>query len=83
MKMRKFSIYKINLKMSSANWRSFCLGFDTLTLSIPDVTFSCGVIISCSKFDLYSKADALPDPEALKPHYQSLIEKYLPGELQW
>ena len=36
-----------------------------------------------SKFDLYSKSDKVPDPKALKPYYQSLIDKYCPGELEW
>lgn len=33
----------------------------------------------CSKFDLYSKSDDVPDPEKLKPYYQALIDKYCPG----
>ena len=37
----------------------------------------------CSKFDLYSKADDLPKPEELKDYYQKLIDKYIPGELNW
>jgi inositol oxygenase len=32
-----------------------------------------------NKFDLYSKGDALPDCEALKPYYQTLMEKYNVG----
>jgi inositol oxygenase len=36
-----------------------------------------------NKFDLYTKAGDAPDPEALKPYYQSLIDKYLPGKLKW
>jgi inositol oxygenase len=37
-----------------------------------------------NKFDLYSKGDALPDVEALKPYYQSLLEKYnVGGALKW
>jgi len=37
-----------------------------------------------NKFDLYSKADDLPDTEALLPYYQSLLEKYnLGGKLRW
>jgi inositol oxygenase len=37
-----------------------------------------------NKFDLYSKGDAIPDCEALKPYYQSLLEKYnLDGKLRW
>ena len=29
------------------------------------------------------QADARPDVEALKPYYQGLIDKFLPGKLQW
>eukprot|EP00053_Salpingoeca_punica_P005898 m.57253 g.57253 ORF g.57253 m.57253 type:complete len:424 (+) comp13445_c0_seq3:105-1376(+) len=36
-----------------------------------------------NKFDLYSKCDDVPDVEALKPYYQSLIDKYCPGLLSW
>merc|ERR1719456_1264886 len=37
-----------------------------------------------NKFDLYSKADELPDCEALKPYYQSLLEKYnIGGKLRF
>ena len=34
-------------------------------------------------FDLYSKADAKPDPVALRPYYESLIAKYFPAEIDW
>ena len=36
-----------------------------------------------NKFDLYSKADELPDIEKLKPYYQGLVDKYCPGVLKW
>ncbi|XP_055029870.2 inositol oxygenase [Misgurnus anguillicaudatus] len=36
-----------------------------------------------NKFDLYTKSTELPDVERLKPYYQSLIDKYCPGSLQW
>ena len=37
-----------------------------------------------NKFDLYSKADAVPDVEKLKPYYASLLKKYnLDGKLRW
>ena len=32
-----------------------------------------------SKFDLYTKSVKIPDIEALKPYYQGLIDKYIPG----
>jgi len=37
-----------------------------------------------NKFDLYSKGDAVPDVESLKPYYQSLLEKYnIGGKLRF
>jgi inositol oxygenase len=37
-----------------------------------------------NKFDLYSKGDSIPDVAALKPYYQSLLNKYnIGGKLQW
>ena len=41
------------------------------------------IFFLCSEFDLYSKGDTLPDIDALKPYYQSLIDKYCPGKLKW
>lgn len=32
-------------------------------------------------YDLYSKSATKPDPVTLRPYYQSLIDKYLPGEI--
>ena len=37
-----------------------------------------------NKFDLYSKGDAIPDVDALKPYYTSLLKKYnIDGKLKW
>lgn len=36
-----------------------------------------------NKYDLYTKCTEVPDIEALKPYYQSLIDKYIPGTLEW
>jgi len=36
-----------------------------------------------NKYDLYTKSTETPDIEALKPYYQSLIDKYIPGLLEW
>jgi len=36
-----------------------------------------------NKYDLYTKGGELPDIKKLKPYYQSLINKYIPGELEW
>lgn len=40
-------------------------------------------VLEFNKFDLYSKADTVPDVKKLKPYYQKLIDKYIPGELSW
>jgi len=32
-----------------------------------------------NKFDLYTKKEAVPDREALKPYYKGLVDKYCPG----
>ena len=40
-------------------------------------------VLEFNEFDLYSKSDSRPDLDALWPYYQGLIDKYLPGELQW
>ncbi|XP_071495257.1 inositol oxygenase-like isoform X1 [Diadema antillarum] len=40
-------------------------------------------ILEFNQFDLYSKSDSVPDIDALRPYYQSLVDKYLPGKLKW
>lgn len=34
-------------------------------------------------YDLYSKSDEQPKPQELRPYYQALIDKYIPGVLEW
>jgi inositol oxygenase len=36
-----------------------------------------------NQFDLYTKADSLPNAKELWPYYQKLIDKYMPGKLDW
>jgi len=36
-------------------------------------------VLEFNKYDLYTKSTKVPDIEKLKPYYQSLIDKYLPG----
>jgi len=36
-------------------------------------------VLEFNKFDLYTKSTKVPDIEALRPYYQSLVDKYLPG----
>jgi len=36
-----------------------------------------------NKYDLYTKCPETPDIDALKPYYQSLVDKYIPGEVEW
>lgn len=40
-------------------------------------------VLEFNKFDLYTKADTRPDVAQLWPYYQTLIDKYLPGKLDW
>ena len=40
-------------------------------------------VLEFNKFDLYTKADSRPNVGKLWPYYQSLIDKYMPGELDW
>ncbi|KAF4516958.1 hypothetical protein B566_EDAN005559 [Ephemera danica] len=36
-----------------------------------------------SRYDLYTKSAEVPDVEAITPYYQSIIDKYMPGQLSW
>ncbi|CAH0391263.1 unnamed protein product [Bemisia tabaci] len=36
-----------------------------------------------NKYDLYTKGSEIPDIEELMPYYQSLVDKYIPGVLEW
>jgi len=38
-------------------------------------------VLEFNKFDLYTKSTKVPDIEALRPYYQSLVDKYLPGRI--
>eukprot|EP00040_Diaphanoeca_grandis_P039731 m.259967 g.259967 ORF g.259967 m.259967 type:complete len:312 (-) comp38965_c0_seq1:551-1486(-) len=40
-------------------------------------------VLEFNKFDLYSKADKLPNIEELKPYYQGLVDKYMPGKIKF
>ena len=40
-------------------------------------------VLEFNKYDLYTKSAAIPDIEALWPYYEKLIEKYIPGVLEW
>lgn len=55
--------------------------FKAVALSVM-LQVKCNLFIS-SKYDLYSKSDAVPDVEAVTPYYEVLIAKYCPGELCW
>lgn len=36
-----------------------------------------------NKFDLYTKSEIVPDIDQLRPYYQSLIDKYIPGKVKF
>lgn len=52
-------------------------------LMIPEDEKMLDVVKRFQKFDLYTKHNDRPDIDALKPYYQSLIDKYIPGKLKW
>lgn len=40
-------------------------------------------VLTFNQYDLYTKSTNVPDIEGLWPYYEKLIEKYIPGELEW
>merc|ERR1712110_1326598 len=40
-------------------------------------------VLEFNKYDLYTKSTQVPDVTALKPYYQTLIDKYLPGSVSF
>uniref|UniRef100_A0A7I4YSK1 Inositol oxygenase n=1 Tax=Haemonchus contortus TaxID=6289 RepID=A0A7I4YSK1_HAECO len=40
-------------------------------------------VLELNSCDLYSKNDEKPDIEEVKPYYQTLIDKYIPGKVKW
>ncbi|XP_050668434.1 inositol oxygenase-like isoform X2 [Leptidea sinapis] len=40
-------------------------------------------VLKFNKYDLYTKSTVVPDIEALWPYYEGLIDKFIPGVLEW
>lgn len=40
-------------------------------------------VLDFNRYDLYTKTDVRPDPEALKPYYQELIAEFFPATIRW
>lgn len=40
-------------------------------------------VLEFNKYDLYTKTDVRPDPNALKGYYQELIAEFFPAEIAW
>ncbi|CAH1115036.1 unnamed protein product [Psylliodes chrysocephalus] len=40
-------------------------------------------VLKFNQYDLYTKCTEVPDIKSLWPYYERLIEKYIPGELEW
>jgi len=40
-------------------------------------------VLEFNKFDLYTKSTVVPDIEKLKPYYQGLMERFLPGSIKF
>ena len=54
-----------------------------MSLSVQSQYFHIITFFSYSQFDLYSKTDEVPDIEELKPYYQTLVDKYMPGKIKF
>ena len=39
--------------------------------------------LTLNRYDLYTKASSVPDINAVWPHYQEIIDRLCPGELDW
>lgn len=40
-------------------------------------------VLAFNPYDLYSKSDAPPVKDELRPYYQGLINKYFPEKINW
>jgi inositol oxygenase len=40
-------------------------------------------VVRFNQYDLYSKVDKRPDIAELRPYYEDLVNKYMPGKLGW
>ncbi|XP_063923890.1 inositol oxygenase [Zophobas morio] len=40
-------------------------------------------VLTFNQYDLYTKSTEIPDIEKLWPYYEKLIDKYIPGILEW
>jgi inositol oxygenase len=50
----------------------------------PDVDSETLHWVQCfNAIDLYTKSNDVPDVPAIRPYYQALIDKYIPGLLEW
>lgn len=58
-------------------------GGDYMHFCTPEDTEMLKWVVEFNKFDLYTKNDAVPDIEKLWPYYEKLIDKYIPGMIEW
>lgn len=58
-------------------------GGDYMHLCTDEDLKSMELIREFNKFDLYTKSAPIPDIDSLIPYYQGLIDKYIPGKLNW
>lgn len=59
---------------AGGDYMHFCTSKDMETLKW---------IVEFNKYDLYTKNNEVPDIEKLWPYYEKLIDKYIPGVLEW
>ena len=87
--LNKGNYFSCHIHFNSKNliclWYLFGQVLDALafTYFLPSSSSKNVFLLICSKFDLYSKSDSVPDVEAVSPYYEELIAKYCPGELLW
>lgn len=61
-------------------WHS-CGDYDHLMVESDEETKEW--VLKFNQYDLYTKSTEVPDIESLWPYYEKLIEKYIPGILEW
>lgn len=57
------------------------VGISFMQIPIRVVLIPC--LIPFSQFDLYTKSAKIPNIEELKPYYQGLVDKYIPGTIKF
>lgn len=68
------------------NLATNCLGCHNVprkSLVSSSMSTNSSIDFASSQYDLYTKSENVPDIKKLWPYYQNLIDKYIPGILEW